>query len=76
MGTPLYGSPEAGVWFVQANFEEQNPKINKIKVLVSKITADVEGRGTSTENSFNLDNTTLQVGKSAWGDAADWKPCR
>lgn len=75
MGTPLYGSPEAGVWFVQANFEEQNPKINKIKVLVSKITADVEGRGTSTENSFNLDNTTLQVGKSAWVDAADWKPC-
>ena len=76
MGNPLYGRPEAGVWFVQANFEEQNPKINKIKVLVSKITAHVEDRGTSSENSFNLDSTVLQVGKSAWVDAVDWKSCR
>lgn len=76
MGTPLYGEPLTGVWYVQANFEEQNPKIDKIKVLVSKITAHVEGAGTSAESSFSLDNTTLQVGKSAWVDAADWKSCR
>lgn len=76
MGSPLYGSPMPGVWFIQANFEERNPKINKLKVLISKITARIDDAGISTENSFNLDNTTLQVGKSAWVDDADWKSCR
>ncbi|MEN9902791.1 MAG: hypothetical protein RL651_1455 [Pseudomonadota bacterium] len=76
MGHPLYGSHLAGVWFVQANFEERNPKINKLKVLISKITARIDDVGTSIENSFSLDNATLQVGNSSWVDEANWKPCR
>lgn len=72
-----YGGLQPTKWMVNGSFEEQNGKINKAKVQITKITVyppRYKGPAQSVDTITNS-NMVFKVGNSVWVDGSLLLPC-
>jgi len=72
-----YGGLKPTKWVINGNFEEQNNKIKKTKIQVTKITVYPPRHKGPTQSIDTLTNSNMvfKVGSSVWVDGSLLKPC-